>query len=72
MLVLADAQGKEVRLPAAEIEERSVSRLSPMPANVADLIPETDYYHLLGFLLEQKQKREQPGASATPPTEGTP
>jgi putative heme-binding domain-containing protein len=58
VLVLADAQGKEVRLPRGEVEERSLSKLSPMPANVADLIPEADYYNLLGFLLEQKQKVE--------------
>ena len=58
VLVLADAQGKEIRLPRGEVEERSLSKLSPMPANVADLIPEGDYYNLLGFLLEQKQKVE--------------
>ncbi|HVU88957.1 MAG TPA: HEAT repeat domain-containing protein [Pirellulales bacterium] len=58
VLVLADAQGKEIRLPRGEVEERSLSKLSPMPANVVDLIPEADYYNLLGFLLEQKQKTE--------------
>ena len=64
VLILADAQGKEVRVPAEEVAERSVSRLSPMPANVADLIPEADYYNLLGFLLEQKQKNEPPATAA--------
>jgi putative heme-binding domain-containing protein len=59
VLVLADAQGKEIRLPAAEVAERSMSKLSPMPANVADLVPEGDYYNLLGFLLEQKQKSSE-------------
>ena len=34
-----------------------------MPANLADLIPEPDYYNLLGFLLQQKQKTEQAAAS---------
>jgi len=58
VLVLADAQGKEIRLPTGEVAEREVSKLSPMPANVADLIPESDYYNLLAFLLEQKQKSE--------------
>ncbi len=60
MLVFADPQGKEVRVPAEEVDERSVSKLSPMPANVADLIPEADYYNLLAFLLEQKQKADKP------------
>ncbi|HEY1601532.1 MAG TPA: HEAT repeat domain-containing protein [Pirellulales bacterium] len=72
ILVLADAQGKEIRLPTAEVEERTVSPLSPMPANVADLIPEQDYYNLLGFLLEQKQKSQQPGSPAAAPKEGSP
>lgn len=56
VLVLADAQGKEQRVPLAEIDDRAVSPLSPMPANVADLVPEQDFYHLLAFLLSQRQK----------------
>ncbi len=56
VLVLADQQGKEIRLPVGEVAERDLSKLSPMPANVADIIPEPDYYNLLAFLLEQKQK----------------
>ena len=66
VLVLADVQGKEIRLPAAEVAERSISKLSPMPANVADLIPEGDYYNLLGFLLEQKQKSDERPAAGNP------
>ena len=53
-LVLADTLGKEIRVPAAEIEETSVSRLSPMPANVAELIGEENVPHLLEFLLQQR------------------
>ena len=52
--VCADTQGKEIRVPAAEIEETSVSRLSPMPANVAELIGEENVPHLLEFLLQQR------------------
>ena len=58
VLVLADAQGKEVRVPTAEIEERAVTKLSPMPNNVADLVPENDFINLLAFLLSQQQKSE--------------
>jgi putative heme-binding domain-containing protein len=56
VLVLADAQGKEVRVPLAEIAERSVSPLSPMPANLIDILSEADFYQLVGFLLEQRAK----------------
>jgi putative heme-binding domain-containing protein len=56
VLVLADAQGKELRLPTADIEERAIARLSPMPANVADLVPEADFLNLMAFLLSQKSR----------------
>jgi putative heme-binding domain-containing protein len=54
VLVLADAQGKEVRVPAKEVEERRVSQASPMPANFAEQIPEADFYHLMAYLLAQR------------------
>jgi len=56
VLVLADAQGKDVRVPKAEVEERSVSQLSPMPANWSDQIPENEFKDLLAYLLSQKPK----------------
>jgi putative heme-binding domain-containing protein len=56
VLVLADATGKEVRIPIAEIESREMSRLSPMPANIADQTTEGEYYDLLAFLLSQRQE----------------
>lgn len=55
VVVLADTMGKEVRVTKGDIEERTVSQLSPMPANLADQIPEADFYHLLAFLLAQRQ-----------------
>jgi putative heme-binding domain-containing protein len=55
VLVLADPQGKEVRIPQEEIEQRAVSSLSLMPANVPDLISEADFVHLLGYLLSQRE-----------------
>lgn len=51
--VLADNQGKEIRVPRAQIDEKSVIPLSPMPANLVDQIPETEFLHLLEFLLQQ-------------------
>jgi len=56
ILVLADNQGKEVRVPLDEIDERQVNGLSPMPANVADIVTEEDFGHLLAFLLSQRNK----------------
>jgi putative heme-binding domain-containing protein len=61
VLVMADAQGKEVRVPKNTVEERSVSQLSPMPANLAEQIGDGEFYDLLAFLLTQRttQLREK-------------
>jgi len=55
LLVLADAQGKEVKIATADIAETRPSALSPMPANFAEVITEKDLFDLLAFLLAQKQ-----------------
>ncbi len=57
-LVLADAQGKEVRVARGDLEDRAVSQLSPMPANWADQIPESEFADLLAYLLTQRPKDE--------------
>ncbi len=57
VLVLADAQGKEVRVGKKSVEERIVSQLSPMPANLVEQIPEADFYDLLAFLLLQRPEK---------------
>jgi putative heme-binding domain-containing protein len=57
VLVLADAQGKEQRIDKAQIDERVIAPLSPMPANVAEQIPERDFFDLLAFLLAQRPKK---------------
>jgi putative heme-binding domain-containing protein len=59
VLVLADNQGKEVRIPKSEIEDRTLSQLSPMPANLADQIPDPDFNHLLAFLLAQQPPKPE-------------
>jgi putative heme-binding domain-containing protein len=56
VIVLADAQGKEQRVPKGTVEERIVSQLSPMPSNLAEQISEPDLYHLLAYLLAQRAK----------------
>ena len=61
VLIMADSQGKEVRIPKSSVEERSISPLSPMPANLTDQIAEADFYRLLAFLLS-KSRTERPAA----------
>jgi putative heme-binding domain-containing protein len=56
VVIIADAQGMQIRLPTADIEDRTISNLSPMPANVAELVAEPDFYHLVAYLLSQAKK----------------
>jgi putative heme-binding domain-containing protein len=55
VVVLADAQGKEQSIPKNQIEQRTTSPLSAMPANVADVMSETEFYALMAYLLSQKR-----------------
>jgi putative heme-binding domain-containing protein len=57
VLVMADSQGKEVRVAKVDVEERSVSPLSPMPANVAEQVPEKEFYDLMAYLLTQRPSK---------------
>ncbi|MFM8986834.1 MAG: c-type cytochrome, partial [Planctomycetia bacterium] len=50
-VVLADAAGREIRIPNAAIEETVVGRLSPMPSNVVEQVGEENLPHLLAYLL---------------------
>lgn len=54
-VVLADAQGKEVRVPTDKIEERQESKLSPMPNDVAKSLSPEAFYDLMAYLLSQRQ-----------------
>ncbi len=54
VLIFADKEGKEVRVAESDVDERKVIPLSPMPANVSELVGDKDFYHLIGFLLELK------------------
>ncbi len=60
ILVLADAQGKEVRVPASAVEDRKLSQLSPMPANLAEQIEEADFAHLMAYLLSRRPADQAP------------
>jgi hypothetical protein len=54
VLVMADAQGKEVRVRKDEVDERSTSQLSPMPGDFAEKVSEAEFYNLMAFLLKQR------------------
>jgi putative heme-binding domain-containing protein len=56
VVVFADLEGKEQRIPTKDIVTNRETQLSAMPANFADVLPETDLYHLLAYLLDQKAK----------------
>ena len=62
VVIVADALGKEVRITKSSIDERNVSQLSPMPANLVEQIPEPDFYNLLSYLLSLRPSKEmKPG-----------
>jgi putative heme-binding domain-containing protein len=58
VIVMADALGKDVRVPKADVEDRKVSLLSPMPANLPEVIKEKDFHDLMAFLLQQRAKEK--------------
>jgi putative heme-binding domain-containing protein len=57
VLVVADDQGKEIRVPLKDIGTNRETMLSPMPANFGEIIPEADFHHLMAYLLDQKARK---------------
>lgn len=55
--IVVDAIGDEIRVPIAEIEERQTAQISPMPADLANQIPEDDFNNLLEFLLNHREDK---------------
>ena len=54
VLILADAEGKEVPVPTSTVEDRRVAQLSLMPANWGDAIEPTDFRNLMAYLLSKR------------------
>jgi putative heme-binding domain-containing protein len=52
-IVFADSQGKEFTVPKDQIDRQTLSQLSLMPGNFADLIPPEEFNHLMAFLLSK-------------------
>lgn len=57
IFTLADSQGQEIRVPKDSVDERRISPLSPMPANLVDQIEEPAFYDLIAYLLTKKEGR---------------
>jgi putative heme-binding domain-containing protein len=55
-VVLFDSTGKTIQLPRDEIASRTASLLSPMPANVSEILTPKELYDLMAFLLSQRPK----------------
>ena len=52
-LVLINSKGEEISIPQDEIEEQLVSRGSPMPGNISEIVNEQQFRDLLAWLLTQ-------------------
>ncbi len=58
ILVMADNLGKEVRVPAKDVDDKRQTNFSPMPANFLDTLKEEEFQNLMAYLLSQKAKPE--------------
>lgn len=57
LLILADQQGKEVRIARDQVEERKISPVSPMPAGFVDQITNAEFADLMAYLLSNQLKK---------------
>jgi putative heme-binding domain-containing protein len=60
VIVVANAQGKEVRVEKGNVEESTLMSLSPMPANISELVTEPEFYDLVAWLLDQRVAPTKP------------
>jgi putative heme-binding domain-containing protein len=51
-LIVVDRNGKETAVSSADVEERKITRLSPMPADFGVVFAEADLYDLVAYLLD--------------------
>ncbi len=57
VLVVQEAADKETKVAVKDIQQKVLSQLSPMPANVVDALSEPDFYDLIAFLLQQRGQK---------------
>ena len=60
VLVLADSEGKEVRIPKSEVEDRAIAPLSPMPADFGSQVSDEEFRDLIAFLLSKREPSVEP------------
>ncbi len=60
LLVLADQQGKEVRIAKDQVEEKSISPVSPMPAGFVDQLSNAEFADLMAYLLSVQLTKKAP------------
>ena len=51
VLQLVDSEGKTIEIPEDQIEEKSASRLSPMPGNFSEVLSRREFSDLMSYLL---------------------
>jgi putative heme-binding domain-containing protein len=56
-LIVIDNLGKELRINKDDIDEKTPTTSSLMPANVQEIVSPEDFQHLVGYLLGQKTKK---------------
>ena len=58
VVVVADQEGNELRINAADIAERRPSNLSLMPSNFIDTLQAGELNDLMAWLLKQQANRQ--------------
>jgi putative heme-binding domain-containing protein len=64
VLIVADSQGKEIRVPRSTVDDRSISPISPMPANLTEQISADDFYRLMAYLFSRREPTNAPSGGA--------
>ncbi|MCP4786928.1 MAG: c-type cytochrome [Fuerstiella sp.] len=52
-LIVVNSKGEEISIPQDEIEEQIISRRSPMPGNISEIVNEQQFRDLLAWLLSR-------------------
>ncbi|MEO1980318.1 MAG: PVC-type heme-binding CxxCH protein [Fuerstiella sp.] len=52
-LIVVNSKGEEISIPQDEVEEQIISRRSPMPGNISEIVNEQQFRDLLAWLLSR-------------------
>ena len=59
LLVFANSAGQEFSIAKSAVKERRDSALSLMPENFGEIVTPQDFYHLIGYLSQQRTSQPQ-------------